>query len=1596
MHVAGKPGLILKSRLAQIIRFLGVVSLLLQTACSIDLSIWSEHGDVLSGSVKMPGITSSAACAAGDKKVYLHQLNTDGTVDETPLATATLASDYSFKFTNLFTTAPSSRLFLKVDACGKHLSRPVTGMDKQVVSYTTSLVGLTPYVQLGGVKRLQDLSAAQIETLITNIETAPSASTSESMSEVYDNLVAGSGATQRAQVISTLGLTDISDLVLMVPPYIDTLTSPTSYPEMSSASHTVTAAHWYGGYNAAYEWTLNGALDGNAATYAFTPTKNSQGANIVGIKIGTNDGSGNIDTSRAILDKSYSVTVQDTFPAIAPSLTLTSASITNSSTATVDVATGASLVDCETFSTFAISESATSVGVSSSDFNRTCATNTTQSENYSLSMGDGLKTVYLWAKDAAGNISTTPTSITVTLDTTPPVLSLTVPTATQASTAMSLVFSATDATSSVAVLKLQYSADNTTFSDVGTLTATTSPFSYTPSASGYLRLYGEDAAGNSTTTTAMQFVFDNTPPNAPVITLTTATLTNNPVVGIQVADCNDTGTILITETAGAPSASNTAWAACSATPFVYNYTVVGEGAHTMYVWAKDVAGNISATSASTAVTLDTTPPTIAWTAPTIDQKNNIATTVTWTVQDIHTSTSQNTVLEYSTNAGANYTTYSTQALAATTSTQTFNYSWTTPNTTVTVRLRATATDAAGNQTRSTKDVIVEANPPVITDFKLADGATVVGLASTNAQLTVTASTSATAYMRLGTSDFSTTTDNGVGWMAFSAEKFSYELASGISGDRTVYAQVKNVAGILSATRSYTVKLETGSPPVISVTAPASSGTYLPGQTMTISWACSSASASVNLATKPISSIQYTIDDGLSYYTIVDDTNSNLAATGSYNWTIPSTTPAGVAISATTPIRVLVACKTEGGVITTALSELQNSAWQILIGDPGNLETGVHISAADISNSTGIYGDSSNNLYSGSRLRHAITKIDRQTGVISEWLGSMFIEGCPTSSVAKFTTPKIVDITGDYMTIVSGPCHTITKIKISDKSIVWNRTESLIGGDDRLANSGPSYYAYLKSGYLYFPAFNATDKISVYAYYELDLNSTSSTPKLIIGNTAACSTSVVPSVGDWADEKALPCYAVSGVSRNGWITAFPDRSKMFIWYRDAANTARKMVLTIDSATQRYKVTTVPSGTESTACSRGGYIGSDTSKIVCMANARSGSRVGYLDTSTNTITTASSDLGTDVITDAQTELGYSDKAFYVVSRDTNELFEVKLNGSTFTSAKIGGQSFLKYGNGSDPSQVAFTSIAGLAWEKVSSTVGYLYTRGIRHVRRMTVNIPVSGTPSIIQTDTGFGSVLNGTLNTFGTLQISPDRKLTFNSLDENSRYTWTYHTMTNWTTGDKTDLGAYDTLYNNSTLYDWGWTSTFLPDNTFYYTAYADSNITTNLYIYRRDTSGTTTTVAGMSGATGVSAVASPVTGTTVKLSRVFGMQADKNGDLLVFDGNKLRKITQGASPTIVDVLDFTSIGSYPTGRTWIDAVYDNDTDKFYMVANNVSAGVTEVYKYSTAAGFESISVSGLNLPGTLPGRKGKAFILRVTPLGLLMQDAYKRRILATPL
>src|SRR3989338_987816 len=134
----------------------------------------------------------------------------------------------------------------------------------------------------------------------------------------------------------------------------------------------------------------------------------------------------------------------------------------------------------------------------------TSTTSYSASVSFALSSGDGTKTVYVWFKDAAGNVSSS-ASDSITLDTTPPTVSSTSPSDNATSVALSTSITATfgeamdAATITASTFTLDNGATGTVAYDTNTKTATFTPSSNLTSGTTYtatITTSVKDVAGN--------------------------------------------------------------------------------------------------------------------------------------------------------------------------------------------------------------------------------------------------------------------------------------------------------------------------------------------------------------------------------------------------------------------------------------------------------------------------------------------------------------------------------------------------------------------------------------------------------------------------------------------------------------------------------------------------------------------------------------------------------------------------------------------------------------------------------------------------------------------------------------------------------------------------------------------------------------------------------------------------------------------------------------------------------------------------------------------------------------------------------------------
>jgi hypothetical protein len=282
--------------------------------------------------------------------------------------------------------------------------------------------------------------------------------------------------------------------------------------------------------------------------------------------------------------------------------------------------------------------------------NANCATNAGQISFASSS--EGVKTVYLWAMDRSGNISTTYRSKTITLDSTPPALPSTF--AVRDSTSSSTTYTND---SNVDIVVTGCEANTFIFASESTFGASTPAETQLTtecgaSASAYLgstyqqgaktfALWSRDRAGNiSTGYLTANIGFDSVSPSSTTITVrdadgssnydvapNTLTYTNQVGVALTIASCNDYAKVLVTTSSSATESSINSNCSTSAANYPLNLAD-SDGQQYVYLHAKDQAGNI--TIMSKAITLDRSAPTITSSSFILNEINTDKALFSWT------------------------------------------------------------------------------------------------------------------------------------------------------------------------------------------------------------------------------------------------------------------------------------------------------------------------------------------------------------------------------------------------------------------------------------------------------------------------------------------------------------------------------------------------------------------------------------------------------------------------------------------------------------------------------------------------------------------------------------------------------------------------------------------------------------------------------------------------------------------------------------------------------------------------------------------------------------------------------------------------------
>jgi len=305
------------------------------------------------------------------------------------------------------------------------------------------------------------------------------------------------------------------------------------------------------------------------------------------------DGSGNISaqSSSSII---YDVT--------APTSTSVSINSGTSTTSSTGVSLTLSATDNVGVTGYYTSESSSTPSLDASGWkNVTSSTAYSGNVSFSLSSGEGDKTVYAWFRDVAGNISTSSSdNITKTgVDTSAPSGSIT--------KSCGMILTATDNIGVTGYYLSQYSTTPSATSSGWTNVTSTTSFRKTISSYysyTYYYVWYKDAAGNISSRYSTYVGSSSSDSTAPSGSISLSDSGSSTVtVSLSATDsCGVTGYYLSTSSSN-PSTSSSSWTAITSTTSYtasVSYTFSSfSGSDILYVWFKDAQGNRSSRYSAT-------------------------------------------------------------------------------------------------------------------------------------------------------------------------------------------------------------------------------------------------------------------------------------------------------------------------------------------------------------------------------------------------------------------------------------------------------------------------------------------------------------------------------------------------------------------------------------------------------------------------------------------------------------------------------------------------------------------------------------------------------------------------------------------------------------------------------------------------------------------------------------------------------------------------------------------------------------------------------------------------------------------------------------
>ena len=467
--------------------------------------------------------------------------------------------------------------------------------------------------------------------------------------------------------------------------------------------------------------TVTGNPTSWAASATLTASATDTGSGIAAYSFSTTAGAYTWQTSaaKAIVNGTYYVYVKDAAGNISAPTAVTVGKV-DKTKPTAPTVTGNSTAWTNGNVTLTAKSTDTGSGVAAYSFSTTAGTYAWQTGAAKAVTAN--TTYYVYAKDAAGNISA-PTTVTVgKIDKTKP----TAPTVTGNPTSWKkdntvLTASATDTGSGVAAYSFSTTAGTYAWQTGASKTIT---------ANGTYYVYAKDAAGNiSAPTTATVSKIDNALPTAPKVTGNPTAWTNKDITLTAASTDSQSG---VTAYSFSTVENNYTWQTAN------SYKVTANG--TYYVYAKDAVGHISAVTKVVVSKIDKTKPA----APKIT-----GNPTAWINKNI-------TLTASTTDTGSGVAAYSFSTTAGT-------YAWQTgaaKAVAANVAYYVYAKDAAGNISAATAVTVnkIDKTAPVISDAA-------VSKANNEFSVTVTAKDTAS-----GIKDYSF--DGGKTWQTENTKKLS--------------------------------------------------------------------------------------------------------------------------------------------------------------------------------------------------------------------------------------------------------------------------------------------------------------------------------------------------------------------------------------------------------------------------------------------------------------------------------------------------------------------------------------------------------------------------------------------------------------------------------------------------------------------------------------------------------------------------------------------------------------------------------------------------------------------------------------------------------